>query len=332
MEVPGGGQIVMKGTTAFVGHQHGPDGTTILDIADPRQPKVVSKLMVSHPMSHSHKVRVVGDLMVVNSEIEPGKGDRLAYPDGGFRIYDIKDRANPRLLSFTKTYARGVHRFDVDASYAYMSTEMDGFTGNILVIYDIRNPSKPVEVSRWWMPGQNVAAGEPPHPKGRDHSLHHAMRCGNEMYAGCWFSGISIIDVSDIAKPKTLGHHEYDPPHAEPTHTFLKVPFRIDGKSIGAFARMICANHSVLSAIDHCYAVAMYVCDINAVVHPIDHSCLRVFAYMECSDHLSLPCVDDAYSLIPIIHCIYLVCDWIDSNRARNRADWNGVHLAEFFV
>jgi len=51
------------------------DGTTILDISDPRQPRVVSKLMTSHPWSHSHKVRVVGDLMVVNSEIEPGKGD-----------------------------------------------------------------------------------------------------------------------------------------------------------------------------------------------------------------------------------------------------------------
>jgi hypothetical protein len=109
---------------------------------------------------------------------------------------------------------------------------MEGFAGNILVIYDIRSPSKPVEVSRWWMPGQNLAAGEAPHPKGRDHSLHHAMRCGNEMYAGCWFSGISIIDVSDISRPRTLGRHEYDPPHAEPTHTFLKVPFAINGRSI----------------------------------------------------------------------------------------------------
>ncbi|MEA3025463.1 MAG: hypothetical protein QOF91_748 [Alphaproteobacteria bacterium] len=232
LEIPGGGQIVIQDTTAFIGHQHGPDGTTILDIADPRHPKILCKLMMTSPMSHSHKVRVIGDLMVVNSEIEPGKGDRLAYVDGGFRIYDVRNKANPRLLSFTRTYARGVHRFDVDNSYAYISTEMEGFVGNILVIYDIRNPSKPTEVSRWWMPGQNAAAGEKPHPKGRDHSLHHAMRCGDEMYAGCWFSGISIIDVSDITRPRTLGHYEYQPPHAEPTHTFLKVPFLIAGRSI----------------------------------------------------------------------------------------------------
>jgi len=232
MELPGGGQITIQGKYAYVGHQHGPDGTTILDISDPRQPKILSRLMTSHPWSHSHKVRVVGDIMVVNSEIEPGAGDREKYPDGGFRIYDIKDRTSPRLLTFVKTHARGVHRFDLDEDYAYISTEMEGFVGNILVIYDIRNPSKPVEVSRWWMAGQNVADDEPAHPKGRNHSLHHAMRCGDEMYAGCWFSGISIIDVADITNPRTLSRYEYDPPCPEPTHTFLKVPFSIRGKSI----------------------------------------------------------------------------------------------------
>jgi hypothetical protein len=232
MELPGGGQIVIQGHHAFVGHQHGPEGTTILDISNPRNPKIVSRLMTSHPMSHSHKARVLDDFMIVNSEIEPGKGDRREYPDGGFRIYDIKDKTNPKLITFVKTHARGVHRFDMDGNYAYISTEMDGFVGNILVIYDIRNLSKPVEVSRWWMPGQNIAAGEAAHPRGRDHSLHHAMRCGDQLYAGCWFSGISIIDVSDIAKPRTLGRHEYDPPHPEPTHTFLKVPFPIRGRSI----------------------------------------------------------------------------------------------------
>jgi len=232
MEVPGGGQVVIQGQYAYIGHQHGPDGTTILDISDPRSPKIVSKLLMSDPQSHSHKVRVIGDLMIVNSEVEPGKGDRLTYTDGGFRIYDIKDKTAPKLLKFVRTHARGVHRFDVDENYAYISTEMDGFVGNILVIYDIRNPVNPIELSRWWMPGQNAQAGEPPHPRGRDHSLHHAMRCGDQLYAGCRFSGISIIDVSNITQPRTLGRHEYDPPHSEPTHTFLKVPFAIGGRSI----------------------------------------------------------------------------------------------------
>ena len=233
MELEGGGQIVIDGNYAYVGHQHRPHGTTILDISDPRKPKVLSTLTPSHPWSHSHKVRIVGDLMVVNSEFEGGPGaSRGKYPDGGFRIYNVQDRTHPKLVTFVQTHGKGVHRFDIDENYAYISTEVEGFVGNILVIYDIRNPSKPVEVSRWWMQGQNVQGGDPPHPKRAEHRLHHALRCGTEMYAGCWMSGISIIDVSDIQRPRTLSRYEYDPPCPEPTHTFLKVAHRIDGKLI----------------------------------------------------------------------------------------------------
>src|SRR5262245_64676725 len=97
MELPGGGQVVVQGKYAFVGHQHRPDGTTILDISDPRNPEIVSKLMTTHPMSHSHKVRVVGDIMLVNSEIEQGAGSLKDYPDGGHSIYDDSDKTNRRL-------------------------------------------------------------------------------------------------------------------------------------------------------------------------------------------------------------------------------------------
>ena len=43
-------------------------------------------------------------------------------------------------MKFVPTFGKGVHRFDLDESYAYISTEMEGFVGNILVIYDIRHP------------------------------------------------------------------------------------------------------------------------------------------------------------------------------------------------
>src|SRR3954464_4699568 len=52
------------------------------------------------------------------------------------------------------------------------------------------------------------------------------------MERGLTFSGISIIDVSNISRPRTLGRHEYEPSYAEPTHTFLKVPFASRSRSI----------------------------------------------------------------------------------------------------
>jgi hypothetical protein len=54
---------VLHGHHAYVGHQNGPEGTTILDVSDPRKSKIVARLMVPKKLTHTHKVRVVGDLM-----------------------------------------------------------------------------------------------------------------------------------------------------------------------------------------------------------------------------------------------------------------------------
>jgi len=55
---------------------------------------------------------------------------RTGYQDCGFRIYDISDLTRPRQIAFQKTGGIGVHRFDSDADYAYISIEMEDFRGN----------------------------------------------------------------------------------------------------------------------------------------------------------------------------------------------------------
>jgi hypothetical protein len=230
MELGGAGQITIDGNYAYLGYMYGPEGTSIVDISDPRNPKMLTTIMLENKQSHSHKVRVIGDVMVVNSEERPVTDQD--YDDGGVRIYDIKDRSNPKLIRFLKTHGKGVHRFDMDEDYLYLSTEAEGFVGNILEIYDFSDPANPDKVSQWWMPGQNVAAGEEPHPRGAWHRLHHALRCGDKMYAGCWGSGYAIIDISDIKNPKTLDMYDVHPPALEPSHTLLKIPHPIGGREI----------------------------------------------------------------------------------------------------
>lgn len=278
IELPGAGQVCVAGDHAYVGHipNKAQLGTSILDVSDPRDPKVIAQITLDDPESHSHKARVVGDLLYVNSERnmtpigrradelprvkaklvaelgrEPTHAELAAklnvkesdiplveaaqkrpYQGGGFKIYDIKDRKNPKLIHFQKTGGIGVHRFDVDENYAYISTEMAGYTGNILVIYDVRNPTKVEEVSRWWMPGQHTAAGEKPTWSGRRNRLHHALRYGDELWAGLWHGGVGIIDVKDIKKPTTIGTYNYHPPFPEPSHTFMPLIDPIGGKRI----------------------------------------------------------------------------------------------------
>jgi hypothetical protein len=277
LEIPGGGQVRVHGNHVFVGHMNPPDGTTIIDIADPAHPKVIASLPLQDKLSHTHKVRVAGDVMITNVEMNkrhllrrgsqklldaetrlsqslgrPATDDELAadlkfkagdialirafmkngYHDGGFRTWDISNPARPRLLHHERTFGFGVHRFDMDEKYAYISTEMEGFVGNILVIYDLADPSKPKEVARWWMPGQHIAGGEKPTWSGYKNRLHHALRVGDRMWASCWHAGIRVIDVSDIRKPTTIGAYDYHPPFPEPTHTVLKVPGKVAGKEV----------------------------------------------------------------------------------------------------
>jgi hypothetical protein len=244
LDLPGAGQVTVAGNYAYVGHITNKQrlGTSIVDVSDPRRPRLVAQILVEESDSHSHKARVVGDLMIVNVEQNMGPQGRKAenslsrgaslYSDGGFKIFDISKKEKPRLITHHRTYGRGVHRFDMDANYAYLSTEMEGYVGNILVIYDLRDPAKPAEVSRWWMPGQHVAGGEQPAWTGRRNRLHHALRFGDELWAGCWHAGVRVIDVSDIRAPRTVGAYNYHPPYPEPSHTFMPVPERIGGRRI----------------------------------------------------------------------------------------------------
>jgi len=278
LDVPGAGQVTIAGNHAYVGHIPNQDqlGTTIIDIADPYHPRVVATITLDDPTSHSHKVRVVGDVMIVNHERNPTKIGRRAeqlpaaraelsaalgreptaaeiaaklsigeadlraleaaraekYENGGFKIYDVADPSKPRLIAYQKTGGIGVHRFAMDARYAYISTEMDGFVGNILVIYDIADPRAPREVSRWWMPGQHLAGGETPTWSGKRHRLHHALRFGDELWASCWHGGFHMIDCADITRPRTFGSYNYHPPFPEPTHTVMPVPEQIGGRRI----------------------------------------------------------------------------------------------------
>ena len=64
VDCAGGGQVVVQNGIAYVAHMRSPHGTTIVDVRDPKNPKQLATLAMP-PGTHSHKVRVHGDMVVV---------------------------------------------------------------------------------------------------------------------------------------------------------------------------------------------------------------------------------------------------------------------------
>ncbi|WP_223423147.1 LVIVD repeat-containing protein [Tateyamaria pelophila] len=297
LDIAGGGQVVVQDGYAYVGHMDPPMGTSIIDVRDPKNPTVVSHVAPPDDWSHTHKVRVAGDIMITNVEQAKRhflrKGEKIAglraqgledsaiadtlgvkpsdisvledaqargYSDGGFRVWDISDKTAPKLLSYVRTHGFGVHRFDMDAHYAYISTEMEGYVGNILVIYDLADATNPTEVSRWHMPGQHLAGGETPTWTGYGVRLHHAMRCGDELWAAVWNAGFRVLDASDITNPTVAGSYRFPEAIPEPTHTVMPLQHKIDGKR---FAIAIDEEHAHQPGRLHGFIWVMDVTDLN---------------------------------------------------------------------
>ena len=226
LDCAGGGQVVVEGNFAFIGHMDAPHGTSVIDVADPAHPRIVASFDLPSGL-HSHKVRVANGLMLANRE--RARGEMPAGDFVGLRIFDATDPRQPRDIGHWACAGMGVHRFTFDGRYAYVSAELDGYVGNIVVILDFANPAKPEEVGRWWMPGQWIAGGETPTWTGRNHRCHHPIRRGDRLYVSYWYGGGVILDISEMRRPKFVSGFDWSPPYGWPTHSLVPIDTPIAG-------------------------------------------------------------------------------------------------------
>jgi hypothetical protein len=262
LELPGAGQVVVEGHYAYIGHMQPPQGTTIVDISDPKHPHVVSQLDIA-PNLHSHKVRVHEDVMLVNQEKYRGyRGD--AKPRGGLKIFDISKRSAPQEIAFVEAGEWGYHRFTFDGRYCYGSPNPEGYVGNIMEILDLHHPAKPEVVSHWWVPGQWEAGGESPLPDARRVRCHHPMRLGNRLYCTWWHHGWYIFDISDLSQPKPIVHMDWSPPYPCPSHTTLPIPWDIMGRRI-----LVVSDEEVGDRLAPTPNAFLWIVDITEETNPV---------------------------------------------------------------
>ena len=159
------------------------NGTSILDVADPANPKLVWHIP-NDSDRNSRSVSVVydypfdgsgRDYLIRNSEIltEGETGKDLKY-----QIFDITDRAtNPSAISLVSEitgtppnscgpgcggpFILRAHKgwWSRETGYFYAASGEPGFRNVVVQIFDLKNPKAPKFVGRAWLPG--LKDGEP---------------------------------------------------------------------------------------------------------------------------------------------------------------------------
>ncbi len=216
----------------WLAHESAPKNFTGVDVSDPRKPKVV--VQTDLPASHmrSNSLETAGDVMAVAYQTQ-----KVGQQPAGMELFDISAPEKPRSIGFFDTsgpHSRGVHQlWFCDGEYVHMASGAPDFEPSnplddqFYRCIDVRNPSKPVEVGRWWLPGtrrgDNVA---PPqrHPldKGfRAHNTNVYPQKPDRLYLAYIDGGMFIMDIADKSKPQVISHWTNSPPYTGFMHTVV---------------------------------------------------------------------------------------------------------------
>ncbi len=242
---PDGVQVMVARGHAYVGHMLS-DGITIIDVGDPRAPKPVNFIACPPALRSNHIQVHDGLLLAINApnvwalQQYASEGDYFGKPitesfskrernfTPGIRVFDLADPAAPREIGFMPVDGIGPHRiWWVGGRYAYASIHFEGFLDHILAVIDMKDPTRPEIVGRWWLPGMNAEAGETPTwPKGQRWALHHMLTAGDLGFAAWRDGGLTIMDLAEPTAPRLVVHRNWCPPFSGGTHSPLPLPGR----------------------------------------------------------------------------------------------------------
>jgi hypothetical protein len=247
---PDGLQLMVHRGYAYIGHMFS-KGFSVVDVRDPSKPTPVNYVPAAPDTWNIHLQTHDDLLLVINAKdmfATSGFQNELAYYSGapgqkvgsaqrtnvqrrwraGLAVYDISKGEAPHEIGFMSVEGGGIHRvWYTGGRWAYASALLDGYTDYIFLIIDMADPSRPREVSRFWLPGMHTAGGEAPSRTGsRRFGLHHPIVHGDRAYCAWRDAGMVILDVADRSAPKLITHCNWSPPFGGGTHNYLPIPDR----------------------------------------------------------------------------------------------------------
>lgn len=217
----------------WLAHESAPKNVTAVDVTDPRKPSVIFQSDLPHADMRSNSLDLAGDLLVVAYQTKT-----VGLKPAGFEIFDVGDPGKPRSVAFfdaSGPHSRGVHHlWFVDGEFVHVASGAADFKARnpkddqCYRIIDVRRPSRPSEVGRWWLPG--TRDGDPEPPPARHAGLDSGFRAHNtnvypqrpdRAWVGYLDGGAVILDIADPAHPRLVSRWDYHPPFPGFTHTVL---------------------------------------------------------------------------------------------------------------
>ena len=217
----------------YMAHESAPKDITSVDVTDIANPRLLAQTELAYGHLRSNSLSIVDDTMLVAYQSQqPGQ------PGTGMGVYNISNPEEPRQIGFMDLggeYSRGCHcLWWVDGEYAHLSTGAADFQprdqkdDQFYMIVDVKDPTNPREVGRWWFPGTREGDADPMPARHPQFDAGHRLHNGNvyperpdRAYCAYMDSGVIILDIKDKANPKMVSHINYAPPFPGFTHTVL---------------------------------------------------------------------------------------------------------------
>ena len=198
---------------AYIGHHGGKtmnplsgvvedNGTSILDVTDPRAPKPLFHIPGEPGEGESGGAQMV---RVCDGASLP-KGDKSkvyllrTYGNAAHEIWDVADPAKPTLVT-TIVKVKGTHKnwWECDTGIAYLVSGLEGWrVRRMTQVYDLSDPAKPRHIRDFGLPGQQPGAkGEAPM------ELHGPISTGpkgNRVYFGYGTNKGGVMQIVDRDK------------------------------------------------------------------------------------------------------------------------------------
>ena len=183
---------------AFIGHHAGralnpltgaseENGTSILDVTDPRQPRLIAH--IPGEGSGAQMARVCNGYLL------------RTLGESAHELWDVRDPSRPVKASTVVAGLSGTHKswWECDSGIAYLVSGVHGWrTQRMTQVYDLSDPAHPRFIRDFGLPGQQPG-GRGPVPTGLHGPISTGAK-GNRIYFGYGTNADGVLQIVDRKK------------------------------------------------------------------------------------------------------------------------------------